>query len=70
MNPALSGEGHGTPNKETTMSGLMGRITRLARSPQGRRIADRAQSYARSPEGRRKIAEVRGRLGKRGGGRP
>jgi len=44
----------------------MGRITRFARSPQGRRLAERAQSYTKSPEGRRKVERVRERLGKRG----
>lgn len=48
------------------MSSLMGRITRFARSPQGRRLAERAQSYTKSPEGRRKVERVRERLGKRG----
>jgi len=48
------------------MAGLIGKITRLARSPQGRRLAQKAQRYASSPEGKRKIAEARSRLGKRG----
>ena len=52
------------------MPGLMSKITRFARSPQGRKLANRAQSYARSPEGKRKIADVRGRMGKRGTKRP
>ena len=47
------------------MAGLMGRITRFARSPQGRRLAQKAQGYASSPEGKRKIAEARSRLAKR-----
>jgi hypothetical protein len=34
-------------------------IARLARSPQGRRMAQQAMSFARSPEGRRKIDNAR-----------
>ena len=52
------------------MAGLVGRITRLARSPQGRKLASRAKTYASSPEGKRKIEQVRGQLGKRGTKRP
>ena len=52
------------------MAGLAGRITRLARSTQGRKLASRAQTYARSPEGKRKIESARGRFAKRGGKRP
>ena len=52
------------------MAGLVGKITRLARSPKGRQLADRAQTYARSPEGKRKIESARGRFAKRGGTRP
>ncbi len=52
------------------MAGLSSKISRLARGPQGRKLADRAQRYARSPEGKRKIEQVRGRLGKRGTKRP
>jgi len=52
------------------MAGLIGKLTRLARSPKGRQLADRAQTYARSPEGKRKIEQVRGRFAKRGAKRP
>ena len=38
---------------------LINSLSRLARSPQGRRLAQRAMSYARSPEGRRKIEQAR-----------
>ena len=44
---------------------LVNRLTRLARSPQGRRLAARAQTYAKSPEGKRKIADLRRRFAKR-----
>jgi hypothetical protein len=47
------------------MASLMGRIARLARGPQGRRLAEWAQSYVSSPEGQRRIRELRGRLGRK-----
>lgn len=52
------------------MPGMLGKLTRLARSPQGRKLAERAQTYAKSPEGKRKIEQVRGQMSKRGGKRP
>jgi hypothetical protein len=47
------------------MPSLIGRISRFARSPQGRKLANKAQNYAKSPEGRRKIEDVRGRFAKK-----
>lgn len=47
------------------MPSLINRISRFARSPQGRRAAEKAKSYAASPEGRRKIERVRRRFAKR-----
>ena len=47
------------------MAGFMGRISRLARSPQGRRMMEQAQRVARDPATRRKITEARQRLGRR-----
>jgi hypothetical protein len=44
---------------------LFSRISRFARSPQGRRMTQQAMSYARSPEGKRKIAQARQRLASR-----
>ena len=44
---------------------LMNKLSRFARSPQGRKVAQRAQSYASSPEGQRKIRQVRSKLMKR-----
>jgi hypothetical protein len=44
---------------------LLNKISRFARSPQGRRLADRASSYARSPKGRRQIEQARARLTRR-----
>ena len=41
---------------------LMSMLTKFARSPQGRRMAQQAMTYARSPEGKRKIADVRRQL--------
>jgi hypothetical protein len=47
------------------MASLVDRITRLVRSPQGRRLADRAQRLARDPSTRRKIDDLRIRLMKK-----
>ena len=44
---------------------LMSMITRFARSPQGRRMAQQAMTYAKSPEGKRKIADARRQLAAR-----
>lgn len=44
---------------------LMTKITQFARSPQGRRVTQKAMSYAQSQEGRRKIAQARERMAKR-----
>jgi hypothetical protein len=47
------------------MASLIGRISRFARSPQGRKLAAKAQNYAQSPEGRRKVEEARRRFAKK-----
>ena len=47
------------------MASLVDRITRLIRSPQGQRLADRAQQLARDPNTRRKIEDLRARLTKK-----
>jgi hypothetical protein len=47
------------------MPGLVDRIGRFARSPQGKRLMERAQRVARDPKTRRRIAEARARLGRR-----
>jgi hypothetical protein len=44
---------------------LLSKITRFARSPQGRRMTQQAMTYARSPEGKRKIAQARQQLARR-----
>ena len=41
---------------------LMSMISKLARSPQGRRYSKQAMDYAQSPEGKRRIADVRRQL--------
>ena len=48
---------------------LMNSIARLLRSPQGRKMSEKAIRYAQSPEGKRRIAEARGRVVSRGGKR-
>jgi hypothetical protein len=47
---------------------MLNRVAQLARSPQGRRLADQAMRKARDPKTRRQIEQVRSRLGQRGGG--
>jgi hypothetical protein len=47
------------------MPSLIGRIASFARSPQGRRMASKAQQFASKPENRRKIAELRSRIAKK-----
>ena len=49
---------------------LMSMISRFARSPQGRRMAQQAMTYANSPEGQRKIADVRKQLATRAKRKP
>jgi hypothetical protein len=43
------------------VASLIDRITRLARSPQGQRLAERAQQLARDPNTRRKTKDLRTR---------
>jgi hypothetical protein len=51
------------------MPGLMDRIGRFARSPQGKRVISEAKRLAQDPQRRKQIDEVRRRLMSRGGGR-
>ena len=44
---------------------LLSKLSRFARSPQGRRLTQQAMDYARSPQGKRKIADVRRQLASR-----
>jgi hypothetical protein len=48
------------------MPSIIDKVTRFARSPQGRRAMERAQTIARDPKTKRRIAEARQRLGGRG----
>jgi hypothetical protein len=48
------------------MPSLIDRVTRLARSPQGRDLVNKAQRFARDPRTKRRIAEARERLARRG----
>lgn len=48
---------------------LMNRLIRFARSPQGRRMTQKAMRYAQSPEGKRKIAQTRERVASKRRGR-
>jgi len=52
------------------MASLMGKISQLARSRQGKEMVERAQRAARDPETRRKITEARSKLAKRRSGEP
>jgi hypothetical protein len=54
------------PGYATGMPSLIDRVTRLARSPQGRDLANKAQRIARDPRTRRRITEARERLARRG----
>jgi hypothetical protein len=47
------------------MSPLISKLTRLARSPQGRRAMSQAAKMAKDPETRRKIEQARARFMKR-----
>ncbi len=49
------------------MPSFVSRISRFARSPQGRKLSNKAQSYARSEKGKRQISSIRSRVGR---GRP
>jgi hypothetical protein len=44
---------------------LLNMISRFARSPQGRRMAQQAMRYASSPEGKARIARARQQLAAR-----
>jgi hypothetical protein len=42
---------------------FLNRVSRFAKSPQGRRVMDQAMRVAKDPETRRKLADARRRLG-------
>jgi hypothetical protein len=46
---------------------MFGKLIRLARSPQGRRLINEAQKAARDPKNRERLAQVRQQLAKRRG---
>jgi hypothetical protein len=48
---------------------LISKISRFARSPEGRRLAGQATRLARDPRTRRRIDDVRRRFTERGGRR-
>ena len=49
------------------MAGLFDTVSKFARSPQGRKLADSAKRAAGDPKNRAKIDQLRGRLGRKGG---
>jgi hypothetical protein len=46
-------------------SSLLSRVASVARSPQGRRLAEHARRAAKDPRNRARIAQVRAQLAKR-----
>ena len=49
---------------------LISKISRFARSPQGRKLADKAMTAAKDPKTRKQIDEARRKLAARRGGGP
>ncbi len=47
------------------MAGLMSKITRFARSPQGRKLTERAKRASADPRNRHKIEQLRGRISRK-----
>ena len=47
------------------MASLTDRVVKLARSPEARRMADKAQQLARDPRTRRRIEALRERLARK-----
>ena len=47
------------------MAGLMGRLAKFARSPQGQKLAGQAKRAAKDPGTRRKIEDARRRFGRK-----
>ena len=47
------------------MAGLMSKVARFARSPQGRKMADQAKRYASDPKNRQKIEGYRKKFANR-----
>ena len=47
------------------MASLMSRLSRFARSPQGRKAADQAKRFAKDPKNRRRVEELRTRFARK-----
>jgi hypothetical protein len=47
------------------MAGLMSKVARFARSPQGRKLAERAKRASADPKNRRKLEQLRGRISRK-----
>jgi hypothetical protein len=47
------------------MSPLIKTLMKLARTRQGRKLANQAMAYAQSPQGRKQLAQARAQLAKR-----
>ena len=52
------------------MPGLMDQISKLARSPQGKKAIGEAKRFAQDPKTRKLLEEVRKRFASRGGRSP
>jgi hypothetical protein len=50
------------------MASLFNRVSRFARSPQGKELANKAQRFARDPQNRRRIEKLRARFANRNKG--
>ncbi len=44
---------------------ILNKVAKLANSPEGRRLADKAKHMAKDPETRRKLEEMRGRVARK-----
>jgi hypothetical protein len=47
------------------MPGLFSKVSRFARSPQGRRLTEQARRASKDPKNRARIEQLRGRFAKR-----
>ena len=47
------------------MDGAMRKVARLCRSPQGRKLAERAKRASADPKKRQKIEQLRGRISRK-----
>lgn len=52
------------------MPSIVGRLVKLASSPQGRKLLGQAQRAASDPKNRERIQQLRARLDRSGSGRP